>query len=144
MPEDRCIINTLNGHDKKKIYRIIIHLKLVTQTDRIPASSAARHATGTTSETCPITRYRLVLLYAKRMQEIHTNKKKKADTGKPSRQMLECVMTFACEHVNYVDRTIYMGKQSWITTKSALMDFSHSTSVTNIESRGITAVSEYC
>lgn len=27
------------------------HLKLVTQTDRIPASAAARHATGTTSET---------------------------------------------------------------------------------------------
>lgn len=28
------------------------YLKLVTQTDRIPASAAARHATGTTSETC--------------------------------------------------------------------------------------------
>ena len=28
------------------------YLKLVTQTDRTPASAAARHATGTTSETC--------------------------------------------------------------------------------------------
>lgn len=28
------------------------YLKLVTQTERIPASAAARQATGTTSETC--------------------------------------------------------------------------------------------
>ena len=30
----------------------ISYLKLVTQTERMPASAAARHATGTTSETC--------------------------------------------------------------------------------------------
>jgi hypothetical protein len=30
----------------------ITHLKLVTHTERMPASAAARHATGTTSETC--------------------------------------------------------------------------------------------
>lgn len=30
----------------------IRNLKLVTQTERIPASAAARQATGTTSETC--------------------------------------------------------------------------------------------
>lgn len=28
------------------------YLKFVTQTERMPASAAARHATGTTSETC--------------------------------------------------------------------------------------------
>uniref|UniRef100_A0A0A9E6Q6 ARA1 n=1 Tax=Arundo donax TaxID=35708 RepID=A0A0A9E6Q6_ARUDO len=51
-------------------------LKLVTHTDRMPASAAALHATGTTSE----------------------------------------------------------------TTRSALMELSHSTSVTRIDSRGTTAV----
>jgi hypothetical protein len=30
----------------------VINLKFVTHTDRMPASAAALHATGTTSETC--------------------------------------------------------------------------------------------
>ena len=36
----------------EKNVTIVCYLKLVTQTERIPASAAARHATGTTSETC--------------------------------------------------------------------------------------------
>lgn len=32
------------------------YLKFVTQTERIPASAAARQATGTTSDTCFITK----------------------------------------------------------------------------------------
>lgn len=37
---------------RTRYYINMSYLKLVTQTDRIPASAAARHATGTTSETC--------------------------------------------------------------------------------------------
>jgi hypothetical protein len=32
--------------------KVTTNLKLVTHTDRMPASAAALHATGTTSETC--------------------------------------------------------------------------------------------
>lgn len=32
---------------------------MVTQTERIPASAAARHATGTTSDTCVLTNVKI-------------------------------------------------------------------------------------
>lgn len=95
------------------------HLKLVTQTERMPASAAALQATGTTSDTYTQTDFKDKWII-------------KVNTWQNSSEIIR-------------DKTCILLKKllKIFTTKSALMDFSHSTSVAKIVSRGTTAVSEY-
>lgn len=108
------LTNVAEVYKIKLVFRILAitnHLKLVTQTERIPASAAARHATGTTSETC-----------------FSFNKIKYHPNGN-------------------ISLVIYQNdnkrKKQLSTTRSALIEFSQSTSVVKMDALGATAVSEY-
>jgi len=105
------------------------YLKFVTQTERMPASAAARHATGTTSETC----------FLKSIQSYSKQKLKS------QYHFFFCLLVLSHMMV-FLQFDLHPLKQSYLliiytycfyfkstrgishTTKSALIEFSHSVS----------------
>lgn len=128
-----------------------IYLKLLTQTERIPASAAARQATGTTSETCfhmsshkhHLQASIIVLYKCKRQLRDHIYRSLSMAEIKILENPLVGYFYPLITKSNQTPRFQQLDGKYFLTTKSALMDFSHSTSVAKIEARGTTAVSEY-
>ena len=133
------------------------YLKLVTQTDRIPASAAARHATGTTSETCfheNTNKHQIKAYLQMGQQSQYTSNVMKKGRHSSRKYILTtqqylimyCSRPFQVPFQNNqnADPNIcHKTNQHIITTKSGLMEFNHSTSASKMEARGTTAVSEY-
>lgn len=131
------------------------YLKLVTQTERIPASAAARHATGTTSETC----FLISALHGSNKYKILYIKLLWAGIKFVILFSYACwllvlwwfllvwlasVQTLLINYQFFFSFLFAIKRENILrTTKSALIEFSHSVSKAKILARGFTAVSEY-